>query len=130
MADEVARLLQVHWLRASGEHGVFSGPETNIDKMVVDEERFKLMSPQTPYHLFVAGKVQAARLKQAVEASHREDDIRVIDWDKSTHVMDRGAVESRLDSIISALEHSQQYWFSLNFATHLTYLKKEATILS
>ncbi|KAJ2830294.1 hypothetical protein FBU31_002515 [Coemansia sp. 'formosensis'] len=130
MADEVARLVQVHWLRASGEHGVFSGPETNKDKMVVDEERFRLMSPQTPYHLFVAGKVQAARLKQAVMiASHRDNDIR-IDWDKHTQGLDRGAVESRLDSIISALEHSQQYWFSLNFASHLTYLKKESLSIS
>ncbi|KAJ2779649.1 hypothetical protein GGI15_003808 [Coemansia interrupta] len=111
MADEVARLLRVHWLRALDEpaagdaykddladlgqppvganeqddeddendsvaaasssaaaSGSAAGP-ADLDPLVAD--RFKLMSPQTPYHLFVAGKVQAARLKQAVTAQAR-----------------------------------------------------------
>ncbi|KAJ1722231.1 hypothetical protein LPJ53_003330 [Coemansia erecta] len=134
MADEVARLLRVHWLRALDEPGAgldgddadgladlgladlglpntattanaaagvnagenedddendsvaaasssaaasaAAAPGTlDLDPLVAD--RFKLMSPQTPYHLFVAGKVQAARLKQAVTAQARLADGRM-----------------------------------------------------
>ncbi|KAJ1827211.1 hypothetical protein LPJ73_008827 [Coemansia sp. RSA 2703] len=111
MADEVARLLRVHWLRALDEpsaagmaadkddladlappsaatgvavdaedeeegsvaasSAASNAPPVDLDPLVAD--RFKLMSPQTPYHLFVAGKVQAARLKQAVTAQARMD---------------------------------------------------------
>ncbi|KAJ2830589.1 hypothetical protein IWW50_000183 [Coemansia erecta] len=131
-----------------------SVPATHLDSQVAD--RFKLMNPQTPYHLFVAGKVQAARLKQAVTARARnekpssdnsatistsaENDkkeespevkeaIRRINdiWDKHALGTDISAIELRLDDIISALEYAQLYWNSLNFASHLKYLKRQAS---
>ncbi|KAJ2741080.1 Vacuolar protein sorting-associated protein 29, partial [Coemansia sp. BCRC 34301] len=131
MSDEIARLVRVHWLDTNGGEsgGVFGNDEEEESGEVV-VERFRLMNPQTPYHLFVAGKVQAARLKQAVtartgrermevddsdvvkDAIHRINDI----WDKHAITADPRAIESRLDDIISALEHSQRIWFSLNFA--------------
>ncbi|KAJ2388808.1 hypothetical protein GGI23_005977, partial [Coemansia sp. RSA 2559] len=121
----------------------------------------------TPYHLFVAGKVQAARLKQAVtaqQAAHRKknnadskdsttkttmmdvdgnaggdeksdyspevvaDAIRRINdiWDSHGLTADAKAVTARLDDIIAALEYCQLFWNSLNFASHLRYLKREA----
>ncbi|KAJ2660701.1 hypothetical protein IWW48_002798 [Coemansia sp. RSA 1200] len=156
-----------------------------IDPQIAD--RFKLMNPQTPYHLFVAGKVQAARLKQAVTAHQNarrkksgagakkdemdvEDDLsptatamdidnpdnnksnsnstsaggngtaddlspevvadavrRINDiWDTHGLAADAKAVSARLDDIITALEYSQLFWNSLNFASHLRYLKREA----
>ncbi|KAJ2909676.1 hypothetical protein GGI21_001646 [Coemansia aciculifera] len=101
------------------------------------------MSPQTPYHLFVAGKVQAARLKQAVTARAKRDraeDVgdaavevrdairRINDiWDRHEAGADVAEIEKRLDDIIRALGFCQKYWFSLNFAAHLTYLKREAS---
>ncbi|KAJ2448591.1 hypothetical protein EV183_005363 [Coemansia sp. RSA 2336] len=117
-----------------------------LDPLIAD--RFKLLNPQTPYHLFVAGKVQAARLKQAVTAKERQqqqhpgnddkpgdespevqDAIRRINdiWDKHAAGADISAIESRLDDIISALEYAQLFWFSLNFASHLKNLKQEAS---
>ncbi|KAJ1963415.1 hypothetical protein GGI12_002069 [Dipsacomyces acuminosporus] len=140
-----------------------SGSSTaHLDPHIAD--RFKLMNPQTPYHLFVAGKVQTARLKQAVTAQARkskrdeaaksaqssaakpqamdvdeaepsnaptvvEDAVRKINdiWDEHGLGADVKAVETRLDDIISALEYCQLFWFSLNFASHLKYLKKEAS---
>ncbi|KAJ2676032.1 hypothetical protein IWW42_000701 [Coemansia sp. RSA 1085] len=115
-----------------------------LDPFIAD--RFKLLNPQTPYHLFVAGKVQAARLKQAVTAQERQkhthneekpgdespevqDAIRRINdiWDKHAAGADIAAIESRLDGIISALEYAQLFWFSLNFASHLKNLKQEAS---
>ncbi|KAI9501732.1 hypothetical protein GGI25_004352 [Coemansia spiralis] len=101
MADEIARLLRVHWLRAIGNSGA------PLDAEVAD--RFKLMNPQTPYHLFVAGKVQAALLKKKQSAA------------------DRAVINQRLDDIIAALEYCQLFWFALNFASHLKYLKAEAS---
>ncbi|KAJ2819336.1 hypothetical protein IWW50_005490 [Coemansia erecta] len=127
---------------------------THLDPQVAD--RFKLMNPQTPYHLFVAGKVQAARLKQAVTARARNEKpssenlatvntravndekgeppevkeaIRRINdiWDKHALGTDISAIESRLDDIISALEYAQLFWNSLNFASHLKYLKRQAS---
>ncbi|KAJ2558326.1 hypothetical protein EV175_000840 [Coemansia sp. RSA 1933] len=143
-----------------------------MDPQIAD--RFKLMNPQTPYHLFVAGKVQAARLKQAVtaqQAAHRKktnalsssgggpsssstmmdvddsaatapdtdestdyspevvaDAVRRINdiWDAHGLAADAKAVTARLDDIITALEYSQLFWNSLNFASHLRYLKREA----
>ncbi|KAJ2082958.1 hypothetical protein GGI09_007434, partial [Coemansia sp. S100] len=120
MSDEIARLLRVHWLRALDD--------AEMDPMVAD--RFKLMNPQTPYHLFVAGKVQAARLKQAVTTRAKrvrvDDDgspvgvaIRRINdiWDKHAVDADVSGIESRLDDIIKALEYCQLFWYSLNFAS-------------
>ncbi|KAJ2474452.1 hypothetical protein GGI02_000074 [Coemansia sp. RSA 2322] len=194
-ADETARLLRVYWLRvirdddkdggslqqqqqqqqtfvlggsccSSGSSDVHEGEDGALDPLVAD--RFKSMNPQTPYHLFIAGKVQAARLKQAVTAQARrnsqqdatngvammdgveEEDgecpvvkedgecpvvkeeareaVRRINdiWDKHGLDADAKAIESRLDVIITALEYCQLYWFSLNFASHLKYLKREA----
>ncbi|KAJ1936262.1 hypothetical protein EC988_008248, partial [Linderina pennispora] len=131
---------------------------SSLDPDIAD--RFKLMNPQTPYHLFVAGKVQAARLKQAVTAQDRkrqregkqsdedaemedpekpveqkdgedlvvEDAIRRINdiWDSQALTADVAAIEGRLDDIISALDYCQLFWYSLNFASHLRYLKREA----
>ncbi|KAJ2347973.1 hypothetical protein GGF43_004650 [Coemansia sp. RSA 2618] len=131
-----------------------SVPATHLDPQVAD--RFKLMNPQTPYHLFVAGKVQAARLKQAVTARARNEKpssensatintsakndkkeespevkeaIRRINdiWDKHALGTDISAIELRLDDIISALEYAQLFWNSLNFASHLKYLKRQAS---
>ncbi|KAJ1939032.1 hypothetical protein FBU59_004255 [Linderina macrospora] len=220
MADEIARLLRVHWLKpfdsAAGpsagdlsgfvassvnpgksyDHqvggaklaawtlgdnnsGNTKGPQapsgadarrpssvsgssvvvSSLDPDIAD--RFKLMNPQTPYHLFVAGKVQAARLKQAVTAQDRkrqrqgkqsdedaemedteapaaepkdnedlvvEDAIRRINeiWDSQALTADVTAIEGRLDDIVSALDYCQLFWYSLNFASHLRYLKREA----
>ncbi|KAJ2750703.1 hypothetical protein GGI19_004947 [Coemansia pectinata] len=141
MSDEVARLLRVHWLRAleNSDLGMFTEDVTGelLDPLVAD--RFKLMNPQTPYHLFVAGKVQAARLKQAVTARAQRTQVvddespvgvairRINDiWDKHAVGADVAAIESRLDDIIKALEYCQLFWYSLNFASHLKYLKKEA----
>ncbi|KAJ2845334.1 Vacuolar protein sorting-associated protein 29 [Coemansia brasiliensis] len=98
-----------------------------LDPLIAD--RFKLLNPQTPYHLFVAGKVQAARLKQAVTARERQkqhshteekpgdespevhDAIRRINdiWDKHAVGADIAAIESRLDDIINraTLEYLQ-----------------------
>ncbi|KAJ2796470.1 hypothetical protein H4R20_005521, partial [Coemansia guatemalensis] len=125
-------------------------------------ERFKLLSPQTPYHLFVAGKVQAARLKQAVTARARsqcedsdsrmdvdpangedssrkagvEEDEEVVSdairrindiWESQGADADIKAIERRLDDIIVALEYCQLFWFSLDFAAHLKYLRDEAS---
>ncbi|KAJ2778917.1 hypothetical protein H4R18_004309 [Coemansia javaensis] len=125
--------------------------EAAADPLVAD--RFKLMSPQTPYHLFVAGKVQAARLKQAVTARSRgprekaeedaakdpaedsdadedpvADAIRRIDdiWHAHGLDADPEAIEARLGDIIAALEYCQLFWYSLNFASHLKYLRAEA----
>ncbi|KAJ2156350.1 hypothetical protein GGF46_005246 [Coemansia sp. RSA 552] len=162
MSDEVARLLRVHWLRPIDEA---NDPVSVFDEPLVDTEsqqsrpssmlaaasdsrvvadRFKLMSPQTPYHLFIAGKVQAARLKQAVTAQSRsvkkeassftvgsdvaEEVVRGIAdiWDSHEKDTDKVAIEARLDDIIVALEYCQLFWFSLNFAAHLKYLKREA----
>ncbi|KAJ1784790.1 hypothetical protein LPJ59_006281 [Coemansia sp. RSA 2399] len=133
-----------------------------MDPQIAD--RFKLMNPQTPYHLFVAGKVQAARLKQAVTAQQAAcrkkntdskdqtkmmmdvdgnaggdetsdyspevvaDAIRRINdiWDSHGLAADAKAVTARLDDIIAALEYCQLFWNSLNFASHLRYLKREA----
>ncbi|KAJ2500899.1 hypothetical protein IWW47_003168, partial [Coemansia sp. RSA 2052] len=132
-----------------------SAEDGGLDPLIAD--RFKLMNPQTPYHLFVAGKVQAARLKQAVTAQARHcrqdnslrqpgasastvdvdmdeapevrEAIRHINdiWDKHALDADASAIESRLDDIITALEYCQLFWFSLNFASHLKYLKREAS---
>ncbi|KAJ2584858.1 hypothetical protein GGH95_000018 [Coemansia sp. RSA 1836] len=132
-----------------------SAEDGGLDPLIAD--RFKLMNPQTPYHLFVAGKVQAARLKQAVTAQARHcrqdnslrqpgasastvdvdmdeapevrEAIRRINdiWDKHALDADASAIESRLDDIITALEYCQLFWFSLNFASHLKYLKREAS---
>ncbi|KAJ2721050.1 hypothetical protein GGI07_004240 [Coemansia sp. Benny D115] len=169
----------------------------NLDPQIAD--RFKLMNPQTPYHLFIAGKVQAARLKQASTAQARvqkkkeqqrqqqqkasqdamdidddhvtskgaeegakafpsqdassgsgsgggggsdyaadaisgdspevvEDAIRRINdiWEQHALDADAKAIEARLDDIITALEYCQLFWYSLNFASHLKYLKGEA----
>ncbi|PIA15381.1 hypothetical protein COEREDRAFT_82124 [Coemansia reversa NRRL 1564] len=127
-------------------------------------ERFKLMSPQTPYHLFVAGKVQASRLKQTVTAQARSqcvgsdsrmdvdqnlhstadgnkdlldleedkvvrDAIRRINdiWECQGVDADIKAIRRRLDDIIVALEYCQLFWFSLDFAAHLRYLRDEAS---
>ncbi|KAJ2280660.1 hypothetical protein GGH14_002274 [Coemansia sp. RSA 370] len=119
---------------------------THLDAQVAD--RFKLMNPQTPYHLFVAAKVQAARLKQAVTARARREKTeprmdtsaenespevkdaisRINDiWDKHANDADIPAIEARLDDIISALDYAQLFWNSLNFASHLRYLKREAS---
>ncbi|KAJ1882423.1 hypothetical protein LPJ57_000946 [Coemansia sp. RSA 486] len=145
-----------------------SSSMASLDPQIAD--RFKLMNPQTPYHLFIAGKVQAARLKQAVTAQTRqgrkkkpdvsntsmdvddeeqekhqglqgssetngdspevvEEAIRRINDIWETHALDADvkAIEGRLDDIIGALEYSQLFWYSLNFASHLKYLKSEAT---
>ncbi|KAJ1725419.1 hypothetical protein LPJ61_005645 [Coemansia biformis] len=199
MADEVARLLRLHWLRLMEAEGIPGGAakRDDIPLSVFDEQvaplksthdvgngaadswalggrpphkrqassaasaadplvadRFKLMSPQTPYYLFVAGKVQAARLKQVVTAQSRNkakqadvgnamdvdqkpdgsapdaitDAIRRIDDIWSIHGLDADAkaIEARLDDIINALEYCQLFWYSLNFASHLKYLKEEA----
>ncbi|KAJ1828902.1 hypothetical protein LPJ56_000788 [Coemansia sp. RSA 2599] len=156
-----------------------SSSMASLDPLIAD--RFKLMNPQTPYHLFIAGKVQAARLKQAVTSQTRrqkkkagaaaedaddmrmdvdetqdsvprqpgsgdvadaaktddssgdspevvEEAIRRINEIWETHALDADAkaIEARLDDIISALEYCQLFWYSLNFASHLRYLKSEA----
>ncbi|KAJ2082782.1 hypothetical protein H4R24_001306 [Coemansia sp. RSA 988] len=124
-------------------------------------ERFKLLSPQTPYHLFVAGKVQAARLKQAVTARARSqhgDSTNRVDVDQNLHTnvedfsksmedeeevvhdairrindiwesqpADVKDITRKLDDIIVALEYCQLFWFSLDFAAHLKYLRVEAS---
>ncbi|KAJ1641931.1 Vacuolar protein sorting-associated protein 29 [Coemansia asiatica] len=147
-----------------------SSSMASLDPQIAD--RFKLMNPQTPYHLFIAGKVQAARLKQAVTSqtrrqkkkaeaeSHMDIDEKEQEFAGSTHGVDlknpddsgdspevvgeairrindiwethaldadAKAIEARLDDIISALEYCQLFWYSLNFASHLKYLKSEAT---
>ncbi|KAJ2695775.1 hypothetical protein H4218_005050 [Coemansia sp. IMI 209128] len=134
MSDEIARLLRLHWLGDSTDHvmhqGVFAGAD--VEAQIMD--RFKLMNPQTAYHLFVAGKVQAARLKQAVtarsgrKAEEGAEAVRKIYdiWDSHGMDVDRAAVERRLDDIIKALEYCQVIWYSLNFASHLKYLRAEA----
>ncbi|KAJ2716752.1 hypothetical protein H4R19_000460 [Coemansia spiralis] len=186
MADEVARLLRLHWLRpfdterpagsdrplsvfdeqavtsptresaaaAASDTWTLGGrpPHTGqsstaaaADALVAD--RFKLMSPQTPYYLFVAGKVLAARLKQVVTAQARQKDkptdssnmdidapdaitdaIRRIDDIWTSHGLgeDAVAIEAKLDDTIAALEYCQLFWYSLNFASHLKYLRGEA----
>ncbi|KAJ1665297.1 hypothetical protein EV178_003355 [Coemansia sp. RSA 1646] len=224
MADEIARLLRVHWLRPFEQQSV-SVPNEDDDTDLVSfissnidgessktkdqqqqqqkqrsstsssathrrpsvgsggsassaaamglmdpqiADRFKLMNPQTPYHLFVAGKVQAARLKQAVTAQQSArrkknnkgskesptmmdvdnadntnscnassedyspevvaDAIKRINdiWDSHGLAADAKLVAARLDDIIAALEYCQLFWNSLNFASHLRYLKREA----
>ncbi|KAJ2774401.1 hypothetical protein IWQ56_000595 [Coemansia nantahalensis] len=194
MADEVSRLLRLHWLRPfDAERPAASDkPLSVFDEQVVVSpagdsaataasdswtlggrpphmrqrsstasaaapsataaldpriaDRFKLMNPQTPYYLFVAGKVQAARLKQVVTAEARQRDktvdcnmdvdaddpvadaIRRTDDIWSSHGLDgdAAAVEAKLDDIIAALESCQLFWYSLNFASHLKYLRGEA----
>ncbi|KAJ1847105.1 hypothetical protein LPJ70_001709 [Coemansia sp. RSA 2708] len=129
---------------ASGASSSLSS-SAHLDAQVAD--RFKLLNPQTPYHLFVAGKVLAARLKQAVTAQARKPDgareesssddgddvvvreaVRRINaiWGSQAARADVRAIESRLDDVIAALEYAQLFWFSLNFASHLKYLKREA----
>ncbi|KAI7831062.1 fungal-specific transcription factor domain-containing protein [Kickxella alabastrina] len=144
---------------ASASASASAGPAymQGLDARIAD--RFKLMSPQTPYHLFIAGKVQAARLKQAIsfqasapghssaaaaaavvedegenggaKSEEREAVVEAIRrvnqiWDAHGAGIDAQAVEARLDLIVVALEYCQLYWYSLNFASHLKYLKREA----
>ncbi|KAJ1671866.1 hypothetical protein EV182_007400, partial [Spiromyces aspiralis] len=109
-------------------------------------DRFKLLNPQTPYHIFVAGKVQAARLKgivTSIESMRREgvkggggksDDEptggdgnspkrtlqSVLNNAKYEEALkEKEQVLHRLESFIFALEYSQLYWNSLDFASHL-----------
>ncbi|KAJ2683496.1 hypothetical protein GGH99_004343, partial [Coemansia sp. RSA 1285] len=56
------------------------------------------------------------------DAVRRINDI----WDAHGLAADAKAVSVRLDDIITALEYSQLFWNSLNFASHLRYLKREA----
>ncbi|KAJ1919619.1 hypothetical protein H4219_001867 [Mycoemilia scoparia] len=108
--------------------------EDNDDDIETVADRFKLLNPQTPYHIFVAGKVQAARLKGIVTslatgsgANEDPNSQSNINNDKYKEtIKEKEAVLKKLDTFIFALEYSQLYWNSLDFATHLRCLRKDA----